>query len=111
MNLWNLLSKHMVAVVFYMVYVLILAKSIVNESEYQLILKRNHGVWPYGVREDGLLFPLFGCAFLFITCLYAIAAKENKFYLWLIALIITPFIIGMNYLFNLKSILANLISP
>jgi len=79
MNLWNLLSKHMVAVVFYMVYVLILAKSIVNESEYQLILKRNHGVWPYGVREDGLLFPLFGCAFLFITCCMLSLPKKTNF--------------------------------
>lgn len=90
MYLWNLFVKHPVSLIFYFIYVRLFVLSLIRERAYYTIIRQNHGVWPCGVREDGLLIPLFGGIFFLISCANAIASKKNTFYLWLIVFIIVP---------------------
>jgi hypothetical protein len=91
--IWRLFYKHPVAIIFYLLYLWTCISAVMEEFEYERFYAAN-GKWPDGLPKCGLPpFLVFAVVFFFISCAYAIAAKENKFYLWLIAGIIIPIVI------------------
>lgn len=97
MKIIGFLKRHLTAILFYAVYCLIAIRSIQIELYDREILRKNHGRWPYGVREwDGGLITIYAFIFLFVSVGYAATSKQRWFYIGLIVFILIPYIIWWN---------------
>lgn len=92
-NLWQIFTKHPIAIIFYIIYLWILISCYLRGLGYQKMLKLHGENWPHGVREDGLVPFIIAVIFGLVIGGYAIGAKENKFYLWMLPFIIIPIIV------------------
>jgi hypothetical protein len=92
-NIWQEIAKHPISIIFYLIYSGVLISCYLRGQEYERMLKLHGNNWPHGVREDGLLPFIYAFIFGLVIGGFAIGAKENKFYLWLLPFIIIPIII------------------
>jgi hypothetical protein len=81
-----------------LIYLSLFIMSFLSDWNYHQEIIRNHGVRLGGVREFNALLILYPTAILFILISSAnvLRKENNKFYLWLIALIIVPLIVYSN---------------
>lgn len=95
-GLWQIFMRHPIAIIFYMAYLWILTTYYRRGLEYQKVLKLHAENWTHSVREDGLVPFIVALIFGLVIGGYAIGAKENKFYLWMLPFIILPIIVLSN---------------
>ena len=95
---WQIFAKYPASIICYLIYITLAILGYISDQQYKMAIERNHGVRIGGVREFSapmLIYPL-AVIFLIVSSANAIAAKENKFYLWLILFILIPLIVITN---------------
>lgn len=86
-----MLYRYPKSIIWYLVYLFICTSIYIKDKQHENYLLQ-HPHEPHGVYEFNgiLIIAPFAFIFIMITGANAIAVKQNKFYLWLVLLVIIP---------------------